>query len=485
MRLQLILGGPGTGKTSRLLQLVEDQLDQGVEPEEIAFVAFTNAAADEAKGRAVTKFNLDDDALVHFRTIHSLCFRALGLHPNEVLKDKHLQAISALTGEYFTVDPEGPPQEGKTIGDRMLFVMHYARSLHVSLQTAWQLCHSEFDWFRLQRFSTAYEAYKEESLCLDFTDMLTKYMAEGRPVPVRVAIIDEAQDLTPLQWAVVEKAFSRAELLVIAGDDDQAVHCWAGADMHKFLNLGVQPEVLAMSHRLPRVVFELGQKIIGRVEQRYAKPYRPTGLNGLIVPVNSLADVDMRAAHGSWLVLARNNYQLEQLEQIVRDQAMLYTKHGKTIVDPLHVRCIKAYEDWRKGLAIGADDTALVLRYMGVQRSVPEGRSYKPADLGIDAARIWHDALEKMPLDDREYYLLCLRRGEKLLGTPRVRLDTIHGAKGLEADNVAVELTMSPRNWRSFEVNPDPEHRVFYTAVTRTKSALYTIEPRGTLGYPF
>ena len=68
-----IFGPPGTGKTTRLLNMVDDALQKGVEPRSIASLAFTRKAANEAKERASKRFNLDPKKeLFYFRTLHSL-----------------------------------------------------------------------------------------------------------------------------------------------------------------------------------------------------------------------------------------------------------------------------------------------------------------------------------------------------------------------------------------------------------------------------
>ena len=68
----IILGPPGTGKTTTLLNLVDEFIQDGVRPKQIGYFSFTKKAANEAADRAAEKFGLDkDNDLPFFRTLHS------------------------------------------------------------------------------------------------------------------------------------------------------------------------------------------------------------------------------------------------------------------------------------------------------------------------------------------------------------------------------------------------------------------------------
>ena len=88
----IVLGPPGTGKTHTLLEKVDDYL-KTTNPDRIGYFAFTKKAANEAKGRAMDQFNLSEDDLPYFRTLHSLAFRMLGIKKNQVMQRRHYEDL--------------------------------------------------------------------------------------------------------------------------------------------------------------------------------------------------------------------------------------------------------------------------------------------------------------------------------------------------------------------------------------------------------
>jgi superfamily I DNA/RNA helicase len=90
----------------------------------------------------------------------------------------------------------------------------------------------------------------------------------------------------------------------------------------------------------------------------------------------------------------------------------------------------------------------------------------------------WYDVFNLLSPKEISYIRAMLRRGEKITKLPRIRLSTIHAAKGGEATNVVLLTDITARVYKNYQENPDDENRVFYVGVTRTKENLYLIEPK-------
>lgn len=451
-------------------------MSRGAPPERIAFVAFTRKAALEARERAQVQFGLSEDSLPYFRTLHSLAFRELGIQREQVMSVADYRAIGDALGVTFSVASdmlEGPG--GNTKGDRLRFLEGYARTRCVPLRETWDELNGVSSWWDLDQYARTVSRYKQQTDKVDFTDLLEYGVDESAPVPIDVAIVDEAQDLSPLQWRYARHALSRASRLYVAGDDDQAIHRWAGADAREFMTLQGDREVLTQSYRLPASVYRLARSVVRRIGARVSKAYVPTGSEGRVVHAASVDELEL--GEGTWYLLARNTYLLRTFVRRLRLLGIPYTTRAGSAIVPAHIEAIKCWERLRRGSQLEGKEVNRALRWTDVSWRISEEKSYTLADLGLPPV-LWHEALQRIPLDDREFYLAARRRGERLLDPPRVHVSTVHGVKGGEADNVALLLDVTHRSYMAQRIDPDAEHRVFFVGVTRARDRLYLLRPR-------
>ena len=134
-----IFGPPGTGKTTKLISIVQEEIKNGTPPEKIGFVSFSRKAAEEAKTRTIEKLGISDDRLVWFRTLHSLAFQWLGLSTKDVLFGSDYTKLGKLLGLEFSANSSLNIADGMLFtagkdGDAYLGLINMARVRGVSLE---------------------------------------------------------------------------------------------------------------------------------------------------------------------------------------------------------------------------------------------------------------------------------------------------------------------------------------------------------------
>ena len=133
-----IFGPPGTGKPTKLLNIVDDALQEGTHPTRIGFFSFTRKAAEEARSRAVSKFNLDVKDFLNIRTLHSLAYHTLGLQGTDVMRTGDWSELSEVVGLPFTANGSLNMDEGLLFksgrgGDAYINVINLARVKQIGL----------------------------------------------------------------------------------------------------------------------------------------------------------------------------------------------------------------------------------------------------------------------------------------------------------------------------------------------------------------
>lgn len=498
--LAILLGPPGTGKTTRLLEIVEN-LGATYQPQEICYVAFTRKAANEAKTRAIEKFGWDGDSMQYFCTLHSLAFKSLGIKRTEVMGVRDYFEICSKLGlriSFNHVSDDGMIT-GLEKGDRLLFMENLARVLGKPLKELWEDHPLEdIHWEELELVAASVQRYKQELGKIDYTDLIVRFNEAKLQIPIKALIVDEAQDLSPTQWRMVEHLSSLVEETYVAGDDDQAIFKWAGADVDYFINLkGQASEVLSQSYRVPRKIQAKAQEIVDRIKHRREKTWSARDEDGEVHYHTDVEQIDM--SQGTWLLLGRNVFALQQYNEYCTRQGYLFESRIGAPIEPGMIGAIKTWEDLRKGRQVPAAFIKPVYELMKTRSGVKHGyKQALEAELdgklltifelqsvyGLQTTAPWYEALERITPAQSEYLRSALGRGEKPLSTPRIKINTIHGVKGGEAENVVICSDMAARTFREFERDPDDEARVWYVAVTRAKKTLHILQPISEFSFP-
>jgi DNA helicase-2/ATP-dependent DNA helicase PcrA len=502
---KIILGPPGTGKTTTLLNILDEELARGTKPNRIGYVSFTQRAADEARTRAMARFKLEKEDLPYFQTLHSLCFRQLGLRSAQVLTGPRLGSFAnwagiRVTGRAWSHDGLLNNFES---GDRILFMENLARIRGISLRSLYDADDDGQSWTEVDRVARALVDFKREHSLVDYTDMLTQFL-EGNSRPnLDVLLVDEAQDLSYLQWRIVYKLGDGVRRVVVAGDDDQAIYRWAGADIETFIDLEGEASVLGQSWRCPTSIQELSNHIIKDVAHRRNKQWSARAAGGSIKRVTEFDDVDIddQWIEGSptppVLVLARNQYILtEYVEPILRERGIVYELHGKSSIPTKALIAAETWERLKKGETASLANCRTMYDMLSPNdpktKAVKIKRGFKSLNgfgnddqvllslselqqsggLVVDVGLMWHEALDRLPSEEMAYMLAARKRGERLRASPRIRLSTIHSAKGAEAEHVVLMTELAWRTARELEQNPDDERRVWYVGVTRARNKL-------------
>jgi DNA helicase-2/ATP-dependent DNA helicase PcrA len=348
----------------------------------------------------------------------------------------------------------------------------------------------DIEWYHFEYVERAYRHYKTSRSLLDFTDLLEHVLLNPERLPrLEALIIDEAQDLSRLQWRLVEQLAQRAQRAFVAGDDDQAVYTWAGADVASFLSFSGTVKVLDQSYRVPSKIHALANKVVTRIRHRQPKVWKAREEVGSISYYNDYSQVDI--SQGNWLILASANYMLTDMHDWIKSQGLLFERQGQRSVSENILVAVLGWEKLRKGGEVPYPVVKMVYKYLDSELIKHGHKMLRTADTtlsytlellkekhGLLSSEIWHKVLTKISADRRDYLVSLLRRNTRLTGHVPIKLSTIHGAKGGEADNVLLLSDLSTRFAKDYEKNSDDINRLLYVGITRAKQTLHIVLPK-------
>ncbi|MFB6173348.1 MAG: UvrD-helicase domain-containing protein [Halobacteriales archaeon] len=345
-----LFGGPGSGKTTALLDRVEAILDSGVDISDLLLVSYTRAAAAEVRERLAERRGVTPRSLRgNVCTMHAKAYDLLNLSRGDVVDDDDKQAFCEEYGiEYEDEYESGSRRTARStaLGNKIIATSQWLQRTRRDVADwhdvpfQWDVetvrlppdedpraqegnkytptWSSDDDRLSVPETIRAWRSYKGEHDIVGFADMLERVRQRSLVPNVEYLAIDEFQDITQLQYDVYGEWKPHVEKVVVAGDDDQVVYSWQGADPRLLLNEGGEVEILDTSHRLPSKILRVVQRAIRHIEERQEKHLSPRKEGGAVEFIRdpSILDLVRNVRHtvetdeASVMILFRARYQM-------------------------------------------------------------------------------------------------------------------------------------------------------------------------------
>jgi DNA helicase-2/ATP-dependent DNA helicase PcrA len=564
-----LFGGPGSGKTTALLDRVDDLLeDDDVSIRDVLVVSYTRAAAAEVRERLAERLDVSPRALQgNVCTMHAKAYELLDLSRGDVVGESDKEEFCEEYGVEYEDEYGGAGRRtarSTTLGNKIIATSQWLQRTQRDVADWYDV---PFQWdveavrlppdedpnaqegnkytptwpadderIDVPQVIRAWRSYKGEHGLVGFADMLER-VAERSLVPhVDYLVIDEFQDITTLQYEVYEEWKPHMEGVLIAGDDDQVVYAWQGADPNILLDATVHEDVvLPNSYRLPSRILNVVNREIRHIDVRQEKDLNPRKDGGVVEGIQSpsMFEVVRNVQHTvdnteeTIMVLFRARYQMFQFIDdflpkgipfsVMTDQRM-WTDRLTDYVhavekldddDPITGLEARRLADMLQDSAFGTNDRDDFYDYLDDAEEAADADDV--AELSVDPDVVTDhvpfmpepaaagDMVRKVTSFQRKSVDAYFGGDYAGMDPSRVRVGTIHSAKGREADHVFVctDLTEKVVEQMAASVDDptdvdgveeftahtspvpvltDNERRVFYVGMSRARERLVLLE---------
>ncbi|GHQ73254.1 DNA helicase [Helicobacter pylori] len=394
----LVIASAGTGKTSTIVGRILYLLDNGIKPEEILLLTFTNKASNEMIARVAKYFK--SSSKIEAGTFHAVAYRYLKEHyPNLSLKQpKELKKLleSIVDTKNALTDDDKKPYTSQH-----LYALYslYTNALKQEDFSAWLSNknpeHTPYAAF-YENILDEFENTKKKHNYIDYNDLLLlfKQAMLERPSPYKEVLCDEFQDTNPLQESILD-AINPPSLFCV-GDYDQSIYAFNGADISIISNFtqkykNAQVFTLTKNYRSSKEILDLANQVIQRNERIYPKNLevvksghfnKPALLNynDNIAQCQDIAKrIVMRKNFKEVAVIFRNNASADQLEAALRSHNVPSKRKGST----------SFFES--KEVALALDICALIFNPKDIMAAIHVLSHI--SDVGSNTAKDIHEAL--------------------------------------------------------------------------------------------
>lgn len=336
----LTLAIPGSGKTTLLLhRLIYLVTHHGVKPEEILTLTFSKASALDMSSRYHHNFGSTYTYAFEFMTIHKFAYRIYKTYCKNL-------------GKKTTLIEDGPMkfkvlsqifrkfQHSQLTEDAYETLSNQIGLIYNLMLKRTDATTTQFDWDNIFEMAEAYHLFKKENHLFDFDDMLLdairilkkhpqllKQMRQQYPY----IQVDEAQDTSKLQYALIELLLCEDQNLFVVADDDQSIYGFRGAYPQYLLDFprrfsGAKLYYLTENFRSDANIVQTASGIIAENKIRFDKEMQPTKPASTRIPVRIFGDL-----------IQRNHYLIQHLSDTAGTKAVLYRNKvaALSIIDAL------------------------------------------------------------------------------------------------------------------------------------------------------
>lgn len=518
-----ILAGAGTGKTRTITYRIAHLIDSGfVAPQRVLAVTFTSRAAGEMRDRLTTM----GVGGVQARTFHSAALRQLSYFWPQVAGDLPWRLLDnkfPFVGR--AARAVGLESSRDNVRD-LLGEIEWAKASLVTPDTYPEQIAAlgrtaPFDPARVAEVYRRYEQSKasEQGMLLDFDDLLlhvagalenSPAIAEEFRDQYRSFVVDEYQDVTPLQQRVLEAWLGERDDLTVVGDANQTIYSFTGATPDYLLNFSRTYDnatvvKLQRDYRSTPQVTDLANTVIGQARGRAAGTRLE--LQGMRAPgpqpqFHAYDDepAEAREVTGHILtllnqgvpareiaVLYRINAQSQAFEQALADAGIVYqVRGGDTFFDRPEIRqAVDQLKRATRRTDLPADPVAIAraaFAPLGLSDREPEGAQARERWQSLNAlVELIEEIIRAAPGTDLAGVINSLHRRAQAKQPPvmdGVTLASLHAAKGLEWDAVFLvglfdNMLPISHAIKAGDHQIEEERRLFYVGITRAREHLF------------
>ena len=418
----LVLAGAGSGKTRVITYRIAYLIDcEGVAPQNILAVTFTNKAADEMRQRVRALLGRRGGPQPWISTFHSLCVRLLrrdgpaaGIRRDFTIYDEDDQAaVVKKVMKELGLEERVAPARG------VLARISHAKNHGITPQ---QFYANSSDP-RSEQVAVIYERYQQalrRANALDFDDLLLDGLrllatspetADKYTRRFRHVLVDEYQDTNRIQYELVWHLSRLHRNLCVVGDEDQSIYGWRGADLRNILEFEKDfPEArtirLEQNYRSTKAILAGAGAVVAHNVARKGKTLwtenpqgealglyeAPDGENEALFVADQISRCLRESPEGRVAVLYRMNAQSRLLEEAMRRYALPYhIVGGFSFYERAEIRDLISYLK----LARNPEDSLALLRIINTPpRSIGKGTTERLERYALENSLSLWNALE-------------------------------------------------------------------------------------------